>query len=342
MKRIKNLLVILLAMIAFNASAQLNAVNLSMPFGDISKAEAASPAPAKARDGYVASYKKIKLYYIKAKPSLISMFKGSGNYTTLEKAIKENKINVTEISAGGSVNQLMFKNTSKDTIIVGMGDIVKGGKQDRVIEKDVLIAPGQSQPISVYCVESGRWTPRTNSGNRDTYTAGASFQTYHSSIDNTVRKSIVQEKSQSKVWEKVGNLNSLNSTTTSTGTYTAMTDNKKYNDEVKAYKDEFTKAIAADPTIVGLLAVTGNRIIGCDIYATPELFKANAPNILNSYISEAVLNGSAVTISESEVSKFLNNLLNNENEEKQDKVLENNGRSLKVNGKKIKITAFDK
>ena len=332
MKIEKNSLVILVAMITCTASAQLYRDNLSMPFAQ---------ASYKPIDGYVTSFKKIKLYYIKAKPSLINMFKGIGNYTTLEKAIQQNKINVREISSGGSVNELMFKNTSKDTIIVGMGDIVKGGKQDRVIEKDVIIYPGQSLPISVYCVESGRWNAQQGSNRGgDSYTAGASFQTYHSNINNEVRKSIVQDKSQSKVWEKVGNINKANGTATSTGTYTAVTQNEKYVAELKAYKDEFTKAIATDPTIVGILAVTGNRIIGCDIYATPALFKSNAPNLLNSYISEAVYNGSAVTISDTEVSKFLDNLLSSE--EKQDKVLDNNGRSLKVNGKKLKITAFDK
>ncbi len=329
MKTNKNFLIIALVMIAFNANAQFNTTNLSMPFSDAYKT---------ARDGYVSSYKKIKLYYIKAKPSLIDEFKGIGKYTTLEKAFEQKKISVREMPSGGSVNELMFKNVSKDTIIIGMGDIVKGGKQDRVIEKDALIYPGQSLPMTVYCVEHGRWTAA--SGNNDSYTAGASFSTYHSNINNAVRKSIVQERSQSAVWDKVGLINSANGTETSTGTYTAVTQSANYNAEVKAYKDQFTKAIAADPTIVGLLAVTGDRIIGCDIYATPELFKSNAPNLLNSYISEAVYNGKNVTITDAEVSKFLNNLL--ASDAKQDKMLENNGRSLKVNGKKIKLTAFDK
>ena len=331
MKTIKNFLTLLLVMITFNASAQLDRDNLSMPFSDASKT---------AQAGFVSKYKKIKLYYIKAKPSLIDMFKGMAKYTTLENAIKDKKITVKETPSGGTVNTLMFKNVSRDTIIIGMGDIVKGGQQDRVIEKDQLIYPGQSLPVSVYCVEHGRWTADSRSNSQDSYTTGASFSTYHSNINNAVRKSIVKDRSQTMVWNKVSDINTANGTLTSTGTYTAVTQNANYNAEVRAYKDEFTKTIAADPTIVGILAVTGDKIIGCDIYATPELFKSNIANLLNSYVSEAVYNGKDITISDAEVAKFLNNLLNSE--AKQDKMLEGNGRSLKVNGKKIKITAFDK
>lgn len=303
-------------------SAQLQKENLLTPFKDNS---------TKPTTGYFAEHKKIRLYYIKAKPSLYKEFRGMANYTTLETAIRENKINVREISSGGSVNTLHFSNTSSDTVIIGMGDIVKGGKQDRVIEKDTLIAPGKTIQLPVYCVEQGRWSSSSRGGD--------SFQAYHSTASSSLRKTIVKEKSQQKVWQKVAEINTANGTSTSTGTYTAVTTSPKYNQDLKEYKESIIRSLQSEKDVVGLLAVTGNRIIGCDIYATPQMFRNNQMNLLNSYITEAINEGAPVTISDIEVKNYLDNLL--ASEDRQDKEIQKNGRSLKVNGKKVKITSFN-
>ena len=58
------------------------------------------------------------------------------------------------------VNRLVLVNNSKRPLLLLAGEIVTGGKQDRVIGKDRIV-PAESDPVdlSVFCVEPGRWVP---------------------------------------------------------------------------------------------------------------------------------------------------------------------------------------
>jgi len=65
-------IIILSGVITFSANAQLAKENLYLPFGEA--VETAHPL-----SGFVSQHKKIKLYYIKAKPSLANAVKGVEN-----------------------------------------------------------------------------------------------------------------------------------------------------------------------------------------------------------------------------------------------------------------------
>lgn len=77
---------------------------------------------------------------------------------TLHEAILKGSVNVHET---GQVNELIIENTGAEDVFVQAGDIVKGGKQDRVLTVSLLIPAGAGKiPIGAYCVEQGRWSPR--------------------------------------------------------------------------------------------------------------------------------------------------------------------------------------
>ncbi len=77
---------------------------------------------------------------------------------TLGEALRKDQVVVHET---GNVEQLEIENTGSEAVFVQAGDIVKGGRQDRVLTVSLLIPPRSGRlPIGAYCVEQGRWSQR--------------------------------------------------------------------------------------------------------------------------------------------------------------------------------------
>lgn len=77
---------------------------------------------------------------------------------TLEEALERGNVKVHET---GSVGELEIENSGDEEVFVHAGDIVKGGQQDRVVTASLIMkAKSGRLPLSVFCVESGRWSAR--------------------------------------------------------------------------------------------------------------------------------------------------------------------------------------
>jgi len=76
----------------------------------------------------------------------------------LAEALAKGSVQVAET---GQVNELKIENTGAEEVFIQAGDMVKGGRQDRVLTVSLLLPPRSGMiPIASFCVEPGRWSAR--------------------------------------------------------------------------------------------------------------------------------------------------------------------------------------
>jgi hypothetical protein len=201
-------------------------------------------------------------------------------------------------TAGAQVNQLALVNHSKRPLILLAGEIVTGGKQDRVIGKDRIV-PADSDPIemSVFCVEPGRW--RGISTKFDTPTPVM--------VQPAVRARAMADQDQAKVWSEVRSAQSAVAAQANGRTVTELADTTSYaavmqNDEVKQKLDAVAAPLERDyqslihqlrdRNAVGVVVAVNGEIIWADIFASPSLLEKYWPKLVRSYAAEAI--GSSV------------------------------------------------
>jgi hypothetical protein len=100
---------------------------------------------------------------------------------------------------GDQVNTLVLVNNSEKPLLLLAGEIVTGGKQDRIVGKDRIV-PAQSDPIDlgVFCIEHGRWTEDTA-----TFQPSAKASAQSLMVQPSVRAKAMVDKNQQEVWNSV-------------------------------------------------------------------------------------------------------------------------------------------
>ncbi|MEW5815171.1 MAG: DUF6569 family protein [Spirochaetota bacterium] len=186
---------------------------------------------------------------------------------------------------GALVNELHIQNNSDQWLFLMAGEIITGGKQNRVVKQDVLIPP-HSEPLSlqVFCVEQGRWQPNRENENPEYFTSGKGLVT-----QNSLRKTIVAEGEQSRVWAKVDELNTAQGSANETSDYTKNLDDEQRLKEIQTYLDAVLKKMAGEAVVSGVVVAINGEIYGADILNSEKLFTALKEKILTSYFIEAVV-----------------------------------------------------
>ena len=211
------------------------------------------------------------------------------NFLTLEEALDQKLVVVHET---GNVNELAIENQSKDKhVYVPSGSIVKGGKQDRVMQNDLILPPNSGkQPIASFCVEQGRWRGR---GNEAAVQFGASNQTLNS---KDLKMAAKVSGNQGEVWAKVSESQEKLSSNVGesvkapeSGTSLQLTlENKKLQESVDGYVKDLGNLLEDKPDALGYAVAVNGKFTSADVYASSALFRKLWPQYLRASATEAV------------------------------------------------------
>ncbi len=206
---------------------------------------------------------------------------------------------------GPTVNQLVLINHSKRPLLLLAGELVSGGKQDRIIGKDRIVAPfGDPLPLDVFCVEHGRWS------------AGSSFNEAKTIVHPSVRENAAINQKQTDVWAAVAAGSNVSSrmaspsavpprvssadisatvtTEAQTQSYTKIYESRRVGSPVDAVVAEMQRRFRRETSglkgerVVGVVVAYGGEVAWSDIFASSELFDAYWNKLLRSYAVEAV------------------------------------------------------
>ena len=282
----------------------------------------------------------------------------ASEFLTLDEGIRSGEVVVTEVGnlhgmirrrppnpqyyRGAEVNKLVLVNNSRRPLILLAGEVVTGGKQDRLVGKDRIVPP-ESDPIdlSVFCVEHGRWVETSTK-----------FDTHASVMAQpSVRKKAMVDADQQKVWDEVSSareamalkiapaapptgggvgsgigsgtgsgagvgggiypmeaVRDLNGTTS----YAKSIENsavKKQVDSITAPMQKSYESVIKqlrNQDAVGVVVAVRGRIVWADIFASSALLSKYWPKLLQSYAAESLTaSGPSTEVTIKDAQRFL-------------------------------------
>jgi hypothetical protein len=255
-----------------------------------------------------------------------------GEIIPLASALNKGMITITErgTTALENVHWLRFNTHGNTPVYIAGGEIISGGRQDRMIVRDTILQPMEKdQYVPVMCVEEGRWSDKEKKFG------------YGNFANNGLRKTLDSSHSQVQIWLEVDRQLQEGKFKNKTSAYMSRFEDKKY---IKA-SDEYFKFFMAhfartDSNVVGFAAITGDKIIGTDIFDGTDLFYPQLDPLLHGYIDEAMEAGAPVTLKDPPVKRYMDKLL--KDEASQEAFVKDKGTIFREEGRVIHVNTYTK
>jgi ARG/rhodanese/phosphatase superfamily protein len=222
---------------------------------------------------------------------------------------------IPQYNSGASVNQLVLINRGKRPLLLLAGELVSGGKQDRIIGKDRIVPVGSDPlPLDVFCVEHGRWTG-----------ASSQFDASKTIVHPSVREQAAVGQNQNEVWSAVRSgtlaapkasrvgatdgaplpppppaklsteaIGDAIATAAPTQSYRKIYEQSRAGTSVDEFVVElerrFNRATLGlkGERVVGVVVAYGGDVAWSDIFASGDLFEHYWSKLLRSYAVEAM------------------------------------------------------
>ena len=251
-------------------------------------------------------HKNLSIYLIHGKDRF-----ESGDILTLDEALEQRKVIVHET---GDVSELSIENVSdRKSVFVHAGDIVKGGKQDRVLTYDLLLQPRSGKvPIASFCVEQGRWQAR---GVEEVSTFDSSKMRLAS---KALKLAAQSDRMQERVWEEVTRMQrklreNVDAPVRAAASETSLQlslESAPVVRSTKGYRETLADVVDTADDAIGFAFTINGALNSAEVYGARALFVRLWPKLLESIASEAVAEQksgkeAAPPFSEAELTGFL-------------------------------------
>ncbi len=202
-------------------------------------------------------------------------------YISGAEAVKNDLIQVKEVSHDGSVNNLHLFNLSNKYVFFMDGDILTGAKQNRVLNTSVLIAPNTKINLPVSCVEQGRWNAVSDKFKTSGYLSPQKLRARKSrAVDESLKDNAGFMAEQGEVWDEVENYSIAFKVKSSTMNLTDVFESKK------ADFDSFAENFPANKEANGLAVFTDRELLNIDLFNRTDIYQEYYPRILRSAAME--------------------------------------------------------
>lgn len=207
----------------------------------------------------------------------------AAQWLTLSEALAQGVAVITEISDGGSVPSLVFRNDGSMPVLLLDGEELVGAKQNRVLNLTILAPAFTELRIPVSCIEQGRWHWRSRhfeAANRTLYASARAEKM--AQVSRSMRFGDGYRSDQGAIWESIHQKAANFEVTSATGAASDIFDERGNS------LDRMVGEIEPLPGQIGAAFMIRGELTGVELFGEANTFARLLPKLIRSYGLDAL------------------------------------------------------